>query len=152
MLNKIVQATAIAALFVAPIGAYSQSKDGEYAFTEKVFGWGQFYTVSTRVADARRKPEFTVHYGVVNDDGKVSVCGTTNIRSTGIGRKLAARRVFENLRVQLNGKTILQDVSFFTATYNDEAFEDASVACQATDIDYPSDVKLSLRLDKRRYR
>lgn len=137
MIKSFMKAAAFAACLVAPAGAFSQSKDGEYSFASEGYTWGQ-------------NAHFTVYYGVVNDNGKVSVCGVNYIRASGRERT-STKKVFKEVRVQLNGKSILKDVSFFTLTYNENDYQDADVTCEATDVDYPSDVKLSLRIDKTRY-
>ena len=137
MFSNLIKSAALAASLLVPASAYSQSKDGEYSFATEGYSWGQ-------------NAHFTVFYGVVNDDGKVSVCGVNFIRASGRERT-STKKVFKEIRVQLNGKTILKDVSFFTLTYNDNDYQDADVTCEATDVDYPSKVKLSIRLDKVRY-
>ncbi len=151
VIKKIVKTAVVAAFFVAPAGVFAQSQDGEHAFADQRYGWDDEYTVSTKVSRSGIDTEFRVMYGVVNNHGKVSVCGVTYIRSRGLRYRESARKAFKEMRVQLNGKSILKDVSFFTATYNTDAFDYASVACQATDIDYPSDVNLSIRIDKRMF-
>ncbi len=137
MISRIVKAAALAACLVAPTTAMSQSKPGEYEFTGSQFTWDRGGFVR-------------VFFGVVNDNGKVSVCGINYVKAGG-SLKGKSDEMLEGLRVQLNGRSIIKDLRFFTLVRSEEAFQDADVSCQETDVDYPEKVKLKLRSDVNRY-
>ncbi len=137
MISRIIKGAALAACLVAPVAAVSQSKDGEYAFDSEGYSWGQ-------------NAYFHIVYGVQNENGKVSVCGKNFVRASGRERT-ASSKAFKQFRVQLNGKSILKDISFFELSYNEDDFRASDVACKATDIDYPAKAEVSLRINKTRY-
>ncbi len=137
MISSQFKTAAFAACLLAPVAAVSQSNDADSVFDSAGYSWGQ-------------NAYFHIIYGVVNMDGKVSVCGKNYVRASGRERT-SSSKAFKEFRVQLNGKSILKDISFFDLSYLEDDFRDADVVCKETDVDYPDSVKLSLRINKTRY-
>jgi len=136
-MNSIIKAAAFAVCLLAPAGAFAQSKEGEYEFTGSEFKWNKGGST-------------IIYYGVVNKDGKVSVCGKNYVKAGGRA-KSASGQLIEEARVQLNGRSIMKDLSFFTYTNSDAEFKAAKVSCQDTDMDYPAKTRLKLRVDQSRF-